>query len=177
MDRHHKTMFMLAGLVALAVSLLLVWCPPALCRALNLHTFPLSDLSDFRQYVEDEPAFLSAHRTRAVRIDCAALRDEIVNALQTGRLTLETGRSDNAPLNESGQGTIEAWHQGRLLHLNKTTLMTNDQQQAWAATVRAAVALQAGQDLAFLSRLFGGLILHVSHKQFPIVLFSDRPCF
>ena len=177
MDRHHKTMFMLAGLVALAVSLLLVWCPPALCRALNLHTFPLSDLSDFRQYVEDEPAFLSAHRTRAVRIDCAALRDEIVNALQTGRLTLETGRFDNPQRNDSGQGTIEAWHQGRLLHLQNRALATNDEQRAWAETVRAAVALHPRQELAFLSRLFGGVVLHVSHKEIPIVLFSDRPCF
>lgn len=176
MNRHHKTMFMLAGLVALAVSLLLVWCPPALCRALNLHTFPLSDLSDFRQYVEDEPAFLSAHRTRAVRIDCAALRDEIVNALQTGRLTLETGRSDNAPLNESGQGTIEAWHQGRLLHLTKKGLPTNGEQQAWATSVRIAIARQQGREFAFLSRLFGGVVLHVAHKLLPIVLFSDHPC-
>ena len=177
MDRHHKTMFMLAGLAVLAVTLLLVWCPPAICRALNLHTFALSDLRDFRHYVADEAGFYSSHQIRAVRIDCAALRDEVVTALQTGRLALGTGRTDSRPRNDDGQRTIEDWHQGRLLHLNKTTLMTNDQQQAWAATVRAAVALQAGQDLAFLSRLFGGVILHVSHKQFPIVLFSDRPCF
>jgi len=167
-------MFMLAGLAVLAVTLLLLCCPPAICRALNLHTFALSDLRDFRHYVADEAGFYSSHQIRAVRIDCAALRDEVVTALQTGRLALET---DSLPRNDGRQGSIEAWHQGRLLHLNKTTLMTNDQQQAWAATVRAAVALQAGQDLAFLSRLFGGVILHVSHKQFPIVLFSDRPCF
>ncbi len=174
MDRHHKTMFMLAGLAALAVTLLLVWCPPVICRALNIHTVALSRLSDFRQYVADEEGFYSSHHIRAVRIDCATLRDEVVTALQTGRMTFRTG---SPPLTDGGQGSIEAWHQGRLLHLNKTTLMTNDQQQAWVATVRAAVALQGGQDLAFLSRLFGGLILHVSHKQFPIVLFSDRPCF
>jgi len=173
-DRHHKTMFMLAGLAVLVVTLLLVWCPPAICRALHLHTVALSDLSDFRHYVADETGFYSSHQIRAVRIDCAALRDEVVTALQTGRLTLGT---DSLPRHDGGQGSIEAWHQGRLLHLNTTTLMTSDQQQAWAATVRAAVALQAGQDLAFLSRLFGGVILHVSHKQFPIVLFSDRPCF
>ena len=157
MNRHHKTMFMLAGLTALAVTLLLVWCPPAICRALNIHTVALSDLSDFRQYVADEEGFYSSHHIRAVRIDCATLRDEVVTALQTGRLALGTGRTDSLPRNDGGQRTIEAWHQGRVLHLNKTTLMTIDQQQAWAATVRAAVALQAEQDLAVLSRLFGGL--------------------
>jgi len=176
-NRRHKTMFMLAGLAALAVTLLLVWCPPAVCRALNIHTSTLSDLADFRQYVADEEAFYASHHTRAVRMDCATLRDEVVTALQTGRLTLETGRFDNPQRNDSGQGTIEAWHQGRLLHLQNRALATNDEQRAWAETVRAAVALHPRQELAFLSRLFGGVVLHVSHKEIPIVLFSDRPCF
>lgn len=165
---------MLAGLAALAVTLVLVWCPPALCRALNIHTFTLSDLSDFRQYVEDEPSFLSAHHTRAVRIDCASLRDEVVTALRTGRLALG---ADNAPRSEGERGRIEAWHQGRLLHLTNTGLPTNGEQQAWAASVRVTIARQQGRELAFLSRLFGGLVLHVAHKQIPFVLFSDRPCF
>lgn len=176
MNRRHKTMYMLGGLAALVVALLLVWCPPIICRTLNIHTYTLSSLSDFRQFAADEEAFYSAHHTRAVRIDCATLRDEVVAALVTGRLRFAAGATDNPQRSEGGPGAIEAWHQGRLLHLRNNAVVTNDEQQAWATTVRAAIAAQQGQDLAFLPRLFGGVVLHVSHKQIPIVLFSDRPC-
>lgn len=176
MNRHRKTIFMLAGVAALAVTLFLVWCPPPICRILNIHTYPLSDLNDFRQYVADEEAFYSLHRIRAVRIDCATLRDEVVTALRTGRLILGASKSDDAQRSESEQRTIEAWHQGRLLHLKNRALATDDEQQVWAATIRAAVAVQQRQDLTFLPRLFGGLVLHVSQRQLPIVLFSDHPC-
>lgn len=176
MSRQHKTMFVLAGVAALAVPLILIWCPPAVCRALNLHTSVISTLNDYRQFVTDENTFYSMHRTRAVRIDCATLRDEVVTALETGRLALGPGRPEEAQHNGAGQGSIEAWHQGRLLHLTQRALKTDDEQQAWATTIRVTVAAQQGQDLAFLSRLFGGLVLHVAHKQIPIVLFSDHPC-
>lgn len=176
MNRHRKTMFILAGVAALAVALFLVRCPPVACRVLNIHTYTLSNLGDYRQFVADEEAFYSLHRIRAVRIDCATLRNEVVTALETGRLTLGAGRPDDTQHNGAGQGPIEAWQQGRLLHLTNRALGTDDEQQAWAAKVRATVAVQQGQDLAFLSRLFGGLVLHVSHKQIPIVLFSDHPC-
>lgn len=175
MNLHRKTMFLLSGLAALGVTLLLIWCPPALCRVLNIHTFPLSNLNDFRQYVADEEAFYSLHHTRAVRIDCAALRDEVVTVLKIGHLVLETNTPGDTQ-RERRPGTIEAWHQGRLLHLTNTALASKDEQQAWATSVRAVVTLQQQQDLAFLSRLFGAVVLHVSHRQIPIVLFSDRPC-
>lgn len=176
MNRHQKTMFLLAGFAALAVTLFLVWCPPAACRALNIHTYAVSSLSDYRQWMENEEAFYSLHRSRAVRIDCATLRDEVVAALETGHLILGAGRPNDLQRSGTGQDTVEAWHQGRLLHLTNRTLATDDEQQAWAAKVRATVALQQGKDLAFLSRLFGGVVLHVSRKQIPIVLFSDQPC-
>ena len=175
MNLHRKTMFTLAGLAALAVTLLLIWCPPALCRVLNIHTFPLSNLNDFRQYVANEEAFYSLHHTRTVRIDCAALRDEVVTVLKTGHLMLESSTPVDVQ-RERRTGTIEAWHQGRLLHLTNTALASSDEQQAWATSVRAAVTLQQQLDLAPLSRLFGAVVLHVSHRQIPIVLFSDRPC-
>ena len=175
MNLHRKTMFLLSGLAALGVTLLLIWCPPALCRVLNIHTFPLSNLNDFRQYVANEEAFYSLHHTRTVRIDCAALRDEVVTVLKTGHLMLESSTPVDVQ-RERRTGTIEAWHQGRLLHLTNTALASSDEQQAWATSVRAAVTLQQQLDLAPLSRLFGAVVLHVSHRQIPIVLFSDRPC-
>ena len=128
---------------------LLIWCPPALCRVLNIHTTTLSDLTDFRQYVADEEVFYS-HHTRTVRIDCAALRDEVVTVLKTGHLVLESSTPGDVQ-RERRTGTIEAWHQGRLLHLTNTALASRDEQQAWATSVRAVVTLQQQQDLAFLS--------------------------
>ena len=98
-----------------------------------------------------------------------------MTALKSGRLTLGTEKPDSHP-SETARGTIEAWHQGRLLHLANRTLATDDEQQTWATNVRAAVSVQQRQDLDFLSRLFGGLVLHVSRKLIPIVLFSDHPC-
>lgn len=175
MNRRKKTWLMLGAVAALAVTLLIIWCPPAACRLINIHTYALSALDDYRQLVADEEAFYSSRRARAVRIDCAALRDEVVTAVTTGSLVLET-RPDDAQQSGSGQGTIEAWHQGRLLHLTNNALRTDIEQQAWAARVRAAVTTQRAHDLAFLSRLFGGVVLHVSHRQIPIVLFSDHPC-
>lgn len=175
MTRHRKMMLMLAGLAALAVTLLVVWCPQPICRILNIQTYAVDTLDDYRQLVADEAAFYSLHRIRAVWIDCTALRDEVVTALKSGRLTLGTEKPDSHP-SETARGTIEAWHQGRLLHLANRTLATDDEQQTWATNVRAAVSVQQRQDLDFLSRLFGGLVLHVSRKLIPIVLFSDHPC-
>ena len=88
MNRQQKTICMLAGVAALVVTLVLAWCPPALCRVLNIQTYGLSTLSDYRQYVADEAAFYSVHHARAVRIDCETLRDEVVAALKTGRVCI-----------------------------------------------------------------------------------------
>ena len=115
MNRHKKTLLMLAGVAALAVTLLIIWCPPAACRLLNIHTYALSALDDYRQLVADEEAFYSSRRARAVRIDCAALRDEVVTAVTTGSLVLET-RPDDTQQSGSGQSTIEACSKSVMRH-------------------------------------------------------------
>lgn len=165
MNRRDKTMVLLGGGAVLAATLFLLWCPPAACRALSIRTTTVTSLDEYRQFLADQKAFYSSHRSRAVRIDCANLRDEVVAALKSGRLT-----------EGAGQGQLEAWHQGRLLHLADKSSRTDRERQDWAASVRRFLTAQQDQELAFLSRLFGGVVLHLSQKQLPIVLFSDDPC-
>ncbi len=64
---------------------------------------------------------------------------------------------------------VQAWHQGRLPHMTNRASGTDQEQEAWAVTIRATVAGQATQELSFLARLFGGLVLHVHNKPLPVV--------
>lgn len=174
----HKllTVLILAGLAALIAGLFLTWCPPDACRVLHIHTHTISRLDEYRQYLADEAAFHTLHHSRAVRLDCSALRDEVVTALQTGQLTVGTNQP-KGDQKRSPQGvSMRAWHQGRLLHLANPTAEDHQESNAWAAGVRAGVAGQQRQELSFLPHLFGGLILHADHKQTPIVFFSAHPC-
>ena len=164
-NRRDKTMIVLVGGAVLATTLFLLWCPPAACRALNIRTTAVTSLDEYRQFLADQEAFYSSHHSRAVRIDCASLREEVITALNSGRLTVG-----------AGEGLIEAWHQSRLLHLTDKSSRTDEERQAWAATVRRVVTARQDHDLAFLSHLFGGVVLHVTQKQLPLVLFSDDPC-
>lgn len=172
-NRPPMTIIVAAALVALLVTIFLVWCPPDACRVLNIQTYTISKLDEYQQFLIDEPAFLLRHHVRAVRVDCPTLRDAVVGALTTGRLTLGVGSPNQE--NRAALNSIEAWHQGRLLHLSNRAAGSDQEQEAWAVNSRAIIAKHAEQEL-FLSRLFGGLVLHAAHKQIPIVLFSDQPC-
>lgn len=175
-NRTPMTMLVLAGLTVLAVVLLFVWCPPDACRALNIQTYTISSLDEYREFLGDESAFHALHQVRAVRVDCSALRDDVVTALETGRLTLG-GSEPNGTRGKSAQaGPVKVWRQGRLLHLVNGTSANREESKAWATNIRKRVAERQGRDLAFLPRLFGGVILHVHTKVLPIVLFSDHPC-
>lgn len=175
-NRKLLTMLVLVGLAALVVVLFLVWCPPDACRALNIQTHTISELNEYRQFLPDEAAFEALHRVRAVRVDCSALRDDVVTTLENGRLTLGISEPNGARGNSAQVGPVKAWHQGRLLHLGNGTFENREESEAWAVRVRERVAEQQGQELAFLPRLFGGVILHVHNKETPIVLFSRNPC-
>ncbi len=175
-NRQLMTMFVLAGLAALGVAIFLAWCPPDACRVLNIQTYAISDLDKYRQFVADEPAFRSLHHVRAVRLDCSALRDDVVTALETGRLTLGVSQPNGTQRKSAQSGPVQSWHQGRLLHMKNSASGTDQEQESWAVTIRATVAGQLGQELSFLPRLFGGLVLHVHNKQIPVVFFSDQPC-
>lgn len=175
-NRQSMIMRVLAGLALLVVVLFLAWCPPDVCRVLNIHTYTISRLDEYRQFLADEAAFHALHRVRAARGDCSALRDDVVTALKTGQLALGTSRP-NGGEGKSGQvGPVHAWHQGRLLHLTNATSGNHQESEAWVVTVRESVTEQQRHELSFLPRLFGGVILHVQNKQIPIVLFSDQPC-
>jgi hypothetical protein len=175
-NRKLLTMLALAGLAALLVVLFLVWCPPDACRALNIQTHTISELDEYREFLADEAAFHALHRARAVRLDCSALRDDVVTTLENGRLTLGISEPNGAQGNSAQVGPVKAWHQGRLLHLGNGTFENREESEAWAVSVRESVAERQGHELAFLPRLFGGLILHVHNKETPIVLFSRNPC-
>lgn len=175
-NRPSLTRFVLAGLAALLLMLVLVWCPPDLCRVLNIQTHTISKLDDYRGFLADEAAFKALHRARAVRFDCPALRQDVVEALETGRLTVGIGEMNGGTGGNAPTGPVKAWQQGRLLHLMNGTSEHPQGPDAWAAQVRAAITDRQGRDLSFLPRLFGGVILHVHHKELAITLFSRNPC-
>jgi hypothetical protein len=176
MKHPQTTMLILAGVAALAVVIFLSWCPPDACRALHIQTYTISSLDEYRQFLLDEAAFTSSHHARAVRPDCEDLRDDVVTALKTERVTLG-GSNPNGLKPESGRrGPVQAWHQGRLLHVSKGTSENPQELDAWTMRVRERLTDRTNKDLSFLPRLFGGVVLHVHHKQIPIVLFSDHPC-
>ena len=61
-------------LLAIAVAVLLVRCPWSPCRYLNLNTYTLQRLQEYRQFMSNEAAFKALHRVGTVRLDCSALR-------------------------------------------------------------------------------------------------------
>ena len=97
-------------------------------------------------------------------------------ALETGRLALGIAKPNGGQGTDVPAGPVHAWHQGRLLHLTNAQSGNHRESEAWALTVRESVTGQQPHELSFLSRLFGGVILHAQNKQIPIVLFSDQPC-
>ena len=176
MNRRHLTILFIAGIAALSVMLFLVWCPPDACRTLHIQTYTISSLEEYRQFLLDEAAFTSSHHARAVRLHCADLRDDVVNAFKTERLMLGISKPTGMKSDHAQLGPVQAWHQGRLLHLLNKTSENHQTLDAWSMKVRENVAEQQHHDLSFLPRLFGGVILHVHNRQIPIVLFSDQPC-
>jgi hypothetical protein len=176
MNRRHLTIILVAGLAACVVMIFLAWCPPEACRALHIHTYTISSLDEYRQFLLDEAAFTSSHDVRAVRLHCEGLRDDVVTALKAGRLTFETSKPIGVKSNSAPYGPLQAWHDGRLLHLSSATAAHRQELDAWAVRIREGLADRTTKNLSFLPRLFGGVILHVQNRQIPIVLFSDQPC-
>jgi hypothetical protein len=164
------------GLAALILLLFFLWCPPDVCRALNIQTYTISSLDEYREFLADESAFKTHHSVRAVRVDCSALRDDVVAALEKGRLILGVSESNGAPGNSLQAGQVKAWHQGRLLHVGNGTFENREESEAWAVKIREMLSERQERELAFLPRLFGGLIIHVHNKEAPVVLFSRNPC-
>ena len=91
-NRQSMIMLVLAGLALLVVVLFLAWCPPDVCRVLNIHTYTISRLDEYQHFLADEASFHALHRARAARVDCSALRDDVVTALKTGQLALGASR-------------------------------------------------------------------------------------
>ncbi len=173
MQRRHLTLVLIAGLSALLIVIALGWCPPAACRLLHIHTYTVSSLEEYRQFLADEAAFTRLHHVRAVRVNCSDMREAVVTALNTNQLKLGISKA-NGITSETTHGPIHARQQGRLLHLSPAE---NQQELAsWARSVRESLTDRTDNDLSFLSRLFGGVILHIHHSEIPIVFFSDRPC-
>lgn len=116
-------------------------------------------------------AFKARHRVAAVRLHCSALRDDVVTALQNGQLILGLSKQ-----NMMNPPSLRAWHQGLVLHLANAMAENERQQETWATTVQQTVSSHEHDELSFLPRLFGGLIIHVRNKQKPMVLFSEERC-
>ena len=173
MQRRHITLVLIVGLAALIVVIALAWCPPDICRILHIRTYTISSLEEYRQFLADEAAFTRLHHVRAVRVNCSDMREAVVTALNTNQLKLGISKT-NGITSETAHGPSHAWQQGRLLHLSPSE---NQQElDSWARSVRENLTDRTHDDLSFLSRLFGGVILHIHRREIPIVLFSDKPC-
>ncbi len=174
MKRQHLILLLIAGLAALVSGVFLAWCPPDACRILHIRTYTISSLDEYRQFLADEAAFTTLHHVRAVQANCADLREAVVNALNTERLTLGASRPGGLPSEGASHDPVRAWQQGRLLHL--TPSENHREFDSWAMRVRESLTHRRRSDLSFLPRLFGGVILHVRNSEIPIVLFSEQPC-
>ena len=174
MQRRHITLVLIVGLTALIIVIAVAWCPPAACRILHIQTYTVSSLYEYRQFLADEAAFTRLHHVRAVRVNCSDMREAVVTALNSNQLKLGISKAKDVT-SETAHGPIHAWQQGRLLHLS---IPENQQEMdSWARSVRESLTDRTHSDLSFLSRLFGGVILHIHNREIPIVLFSDKPCF
>jgi hypothetical protein len=142
----------------------------------NLNPYTITTLDEYRKFLSNEAMFKAVHRVAGVRFDCSALRDDVVTALQSGRLMLELSTPTVPQENTVQPNLLRAWRQGRVLHLENRMLESEQELETSAVSVQEMVVRQQQDGLSFLPRLFGGLIIHVHNKQKPMVLFSDEPC-
>jgi hypothetical protein len=157
------------GCVSCAVSV-------ACLRSLESQYYTITALDEYCEFVSNETAFKAYHRAAAVRLECSTLRDDVVTALQNGRLTLELGKSILPHEHTVQPKHLHSWRQGRILHLMSTMLEREQEWEIWAAGFQKIVVSEKYDKRSFIPRLFGGLIIHVHNKQKPMVLFSDEPC-
>ena len=143
---------------------------------MHIQTYTIASLDDYRQFLLDEAAFTSSHHARTVRLHCDDLRDEVVAALKTERLRLGISQPTSSRSDQVLSAPVDAWHQGRLLHISMPAPRNRQEVDEWGSKVRESIARRTDKELSFLPHLFGGVVLHVQKRQIPIVLFSDRPC-
>lgn len=165
-----------ALLATIAVAVVIAWCPSFACQYLNLNSYTITTLDEYRGFVSNQAAFKALHGRAKVKFECSALRDDVVTALQSGRLMLGVTESGIEQQDRIQPGLFRAWREGRVLHLVNNMVETQEDLEAWAAKVQETVINQKESELSFLPRLFGGLIIHLHKKQKPMVLFSDEPC-
>ena len=160
----------------IAMAVFLTRCTLSACGHLNLNIHTITALDEYREFVSKETGFKAFHRLAGVRLECSALRDDVVAALQNGRLTLELGKSILPQEHTTQPDHLHAWSQGRILHLMNAMLESEQEWETWVSEIQEIVANEKYDKRSFLPRLFGGLIIHVHNRQMPMVLFSDEPC-
>lgn len=165
-----------ALLLTIAVAMVLVRCPWPACQYLNLNTYTITTLDEYRRFLSNQAAFKALHHVSGVTLECSALRDDVVTVLQSGRLMLGLTKPALVQDDMAKPGLFRAWRQDRVLHVANNMLENQRDLETWAAKVQETVVSQKDGELSFLPRLFGGLIIHVHNKQKPMVLFSDEPC-
>jgi hypothetical protein len=163
-------------LVTIAMAVFLARCTWPVCGHLSLNIHTISALDEYREFVSNETAFKALHRVAAVRLECSALRDDVVTGLQNGRLTIELSKPPVPREHTAQPAHLHAWRQGRILHLMNTLLEREQEWETWAAGIQEIVVNEKYDKRSFIPRLFGGLIIHVQNKQMPMVLFSNEPC-
>lgn len=136
--------------MTLVVAVFLARCPWPACHYLNLNTYTITTLYEYQRFLSNEASFKALHRVAAVRLECSALRDDVVTALQSGRLTLGLSKPAMAQEDMAKPGLFRAWHQGLVLHLVNTMSDDEREQETWAAGVQAMVVSQKQDELSFL---------------------------
>ena len=176
MNRMHMGGITAIGLLLIGLAVLVARCPWPACRYLSLSTYTISIVDEYRQFLTNATEFKAFHHVAAVKLDCPALRDDVVGGLLSGRLRLRPSQPSRAQGEIAEPDIFRAWLEGRILHIGNNGFENRRKLEIWAENVQQMITSQDEAELFFLSRLFGGVIIHINNKQKPMVLFSDEPC-
>jgi hypothetical protein len=87
--KRRVALFVATGLLfTIAVALVLLRCPWPACQYLHVKTYTITTLDEYRGFVSNQTAFKALHGHLTVKVECSVLRDDVVMALQSGRLML-----------------------------------------------------------------------------------------
>jgi hypothetical protein len=167
--------------VALVVAAVLAtWfmdCTHSLCRLLNLYTYEVSSLDEFREHLAGADLH-ARHQAHRLRFDEKALRRQVAAAMhkQLGDIYARNMAPEKATrLIHSGLARVE----GRALHLTDEVRYGKETLGAWAVSIKAFMADEqrdATQQVyqAELKALFDEIVIHTGETMERVTLAEAR---